>query len=237
MIGQARGPRAARHAAPQNHRLREGLSFCFVAGHAVFLDLPADRYFCLGPSHETAFRAWLSGKADLAAVALLRAQRLLEPASNPADRFAPVDLPPATSSLLDSPTRAPLAELGRAGAHLMLSALRLKRGGLAWSIAHLRRRKSRICAEGAPEGAVPIARAARIASAHETAGLVFSSHDKCLWRSLAIAAHLARAGIAAELVIGVRLRPFRAHSWIRLGEIAVNDTIENLRTFTPILVV
>lgn len=236
MTGQARGPQAARRAVPVSLRLREGLSFCLVAGRAVFLDLPADRYFCLAPELESAFQAWVSGKADPDAEADLRARRLLEPASNPSDRFAPMDLPQAASSLLDCTVDAPPCEIARAGAQLSLSALYLKRGGLARGVARFRRHKAGICSVGHRLDAGAMPRAARIARAHEAAGLLFSSHDKCLWRSLAIAEHLTRAGIVSELVIAVRLRPFRAHSWVQLGEVAANDRVENVRTFTPILV-
>lgn len=39
------------------HALRKGISFCDVSDRLLFLDLAADRYFCLGETAERAFRS------------------------------------------------------------------------------------------------------------------------------------------------------------------------------------
>ena len=44
------------------YRLCDQVSFCWVAGQAVFLDIRRDRYFCLAPDAEAIFRALLEAK-------------------------------------------------------------------------------------------------------------------------------------------------------------------------------
>ena len=63
-----------------------------------------------------------------------------------------------------------------------------------------------------------------------------SLRDACLPHSLAVAERLIRAGQPAQLVFGVRLGPFAAHCWVQQGSLVVNDRVEIVRTFTPILV-
>jgi hypothetical protein len=38
-------------------------------------------------------------------------------------------------------------------------------------------------------------------------------------------------------VIGVKLRPFAAHSWVQSGPWLVNDRIDMIRAYTPIMAV
>jgi hypothetical protein len=61
--------------------------------------------------------------------------------------------------------------------------------------------------------------------------------DRCLPRSIALALRLARDGLAAQLVIGVRTNPFGAHSWAQHEDEVLNDSVEEVLRFTPILIV
>lgn len=45
----------------------------------------------------------------------------------------------------------------------------------------------------------------------------------CLQRSAATVCLLRRAGISAELVIGTQQTPFRAHAWVEVQGLIVND--------------
>jgi hypothetical protein len=66
---------------------------------------------------------------------------------------------------------------------------------------------------------------------------VFTAHEKCLQDSLALVTFLASEGSRAHWVIGVKTRPFGAHSWVQSGETVLNDVHENVRRYRPILVV
>lgn len=56
----------------------------------------------------------------------------------------------------------------------------------------------------------------------------------CLFDSLCLARFLRRRGCAAELVIGVRARPFAAHCWIEANGIVLNTGGEDCASFSTI---
>jgi len=65
----------------------------------------------------------------------------------------------------------------------------------------------------------------------------FTAHDRCLQDALTLVCFLASEGIAAHWAIGVRTRPFGAHSWVQIGDAVLNDQHEQVRRYTSILVV
>ncbi len=64
-----------------------------------------------------------------------------------------------------------------------------------------------------------------------------TSHDRCLNDSLTLVHFLASQGLFPQWVIGVRVRPFCAHSWVQSGGVVLNDLPERVRAYEPILVV
>jgi hypothetical protein len=64
-----------------------------------------------------------------------------------------------------------------------------------------------------------------------------SSHDRCLNDSLALVHFLATQGLFPQWVIGVRVHPFCAHSWVQHAGIVLNDQPEHVRAYQPILIV
>jgi transglutaminase-like putative cysteine protease len=70
----------------------------------------------------------------------------------------------------------------------------------------------------------------------QRAGLLTSTRNFCLPYSIMLTKFLRRRGFAAQLVIGVSGRPFAAHSWVQIGDMVINDTIDNISRFTPIVV-
>ncbi|WP_418319630.1 lasso peptide biosynthesis B2 protein [Piscinibacter sakaiensis] len=67
--------------------------------------------------------------------------------------------------------------------------------------------------------------------------LVFTSKDQCLLDSLALLRFLAHWQIAATWVIGVKTRPFAAHSWLQSDATVLNDYCDRVRQYRPILIV
>jgi hypothetical protein len=66
--------------------------------------------------------------------------------------------------------------------------------------------------------------------------IVMTSKDRCLLDSLALIQFLASERLFPHWVIGVKTRPFGAHAWVQLGALVLNDRLERVRRFTPILV-
>ena len=65
----------------------------------------------------------------------------------------------------------------------------------------------------------------------------FSSHRRCLFHALVLVNFLSRYGVYPYFVMGVKVDPWAAHSWVQSGEYVLDGTPEQVRFFTPILVV
>lgn len=66
---------------------------------------------------------------------------------------------------------------------------------------------------------------------------VFGGNQRCLFHSLTLLLFLRRFGIHPRWVFGVRKAPFGAHCWLQEGEAVLNDRVERVAMFTPIMVV
>jgi len=65
----------------------------------------------------------------------------------------------------------------------------------------------------------------------------YTSKDRCLFGSLALAEYLAAFGVYPDLVIGVKTAPFAAHCWVQLSNMVLNDYAGKVREYTPIMAV
>jgi hypothetical protein len=66
---------------------------------------------------------------------------------------------------------------------------------------------------------------------------LFSARNACLFDSLALLLFLRRFGVCPDWIFGVRAGPFAAHCWLQSGSVVLNDSVENVRSYTPIMVV
>ena len=216
----------------------DSLSYCEVDERFVFLDVAHDRYFCLGADAEDAFRTALadagdSGDADGPAATANRPDRLMSAiVARQPQRCDAGDIP--MTSLLDSTPRPP-SILTVLSALVRLARVRrtLRRGGFAALIAGLRAAKAR----PVPVPAAERARIERLALDFERTARFTRSHDQCLPRAITLARMAVARGMDVELVIGVQLRPFAAHAWVRSGSTLLNEHVDAARIYTPILVV
>ena len=64
---------------------------------------------------------------------------------------------------------------------------------------------------------------------------LFTSQDACLFRSLFLLRFLVNRGVAPTWTFGVRLAPFGAHCWVEYEGAVLNDHLEHVAAFTPIL--
>ncbi|WP_310531292.1 lasso peptide biosynthesis B2 protein [Novosphingobium sp.] len=78
---------------------------------------------------------------------------------------------------------------------------------------------------------------ARVVRAFEQARLLRSTADRCLPRSIALALCLAARQCRVHVVLGVKLAPFAAHCWVQDGGAVLNDSLEEVQRYSPILVV
>lgn len=218
------------------YTLKPGVSFCRVSDRMMFLDVEADRYFCLSPTAEHCFARLIDGAAIAAEDDTILANLA---------RHGPLTGDSCGGPLLPCLAKAAtrtdpfgfvaspgLAQLMLAAGSLALAPLRLRLFGLGGVIRALQARKAR--------ATIPAPHDRRLtatAAAFVQLRYVATAHDRCLTRSIALASRLFAQGLPAELVLGVQLRPFAAHAWVQAGDRLLNDRVDVVRDFTPILVV
>jgi len=73
------------------------------------------------------------------------------------------------------------------------------------------------------EKKLPIDAVERICSAVDMACIWYWKEALCLQRSAATACLLKRYGVPAQMVIGAQQMPFKAHAWVEVAGVVVND--------------
>ena len=218
-------------------RLADHVFVADIDGRAVVLDLARDRYFALNPDLSRELRGLLAmegGAPDAAlrdrACAVLVRQGILTTDARPSNRRA---APLLETALWPSLATVDAPHLGlQVSALLALNAasasLRLR--PISGTVAWLSRRKRRSPADvrRRPEALLRAYRAARPG---------FPEKPICRLDALGLVLFLNRHGHPADLVFGVRLEPFQAHCWAQLGAAAVNEPVDSLRQYVPIMIV
>lgn len=228
---RARGREAARHRSMM-YRLQPGISFCLAADRVIFLDLDADRYFCLSPSAQRTFLRGVESEDDALLATLATAVPLSLDPAHPLIAPCPGVGEPAGSLLDCRLPRPDWRTMLLAASSLPIATARLRLCGMAATVRHLVRCKQRL-----PRRAARGDRLLQTVSAYSRLRYIATESDQCLPRSVAVAGRLAAIGLPAVLVIGVKLQPFAAHAWVQSGEWLANDRIDVVRDFTPILIV
>jgi hypothetical protein len=63
----------------------------------------------------------------------------------------------------------------------------------------------------------------------------YTGTDRCLLDSLVLSEFLCRFDVVPTLVLGVQSKPFGAHAWVQSQDTILNDTIEKVSRYVPIL--
>ena len=207
--------------------LHPDLSFCRVQDQFVFLNLAQDRYFSLGQDLAHAFGALLDGMAEPQSLALLEKRGIV--VTGVANPIVSCEGRSLKASMLDlAAGSTSVARVATLAVGFALMRTKLRRHGIAGPATELAaaRNSAKPSHDGAELGAT--------ARAYDWLCLVRGAHNLCLPHSLALAIDLARKGYAAEVVLGVQLRPFAAHCWVECQGTLVNDRFDRVRSYTPI---
>jgi Transglutaminase-like superfamily len=109
----------------------------------------------------------------------------------------------------------------------------IKFRSMAYTVRRLQTRKARYCSTGRDEAdLVELVRIFRFLTP-----LVYTAKDRCLFDSLALIEFLAAFRWFPTWIIGVTTRPFKAHSWIQNEGLILNDRLETVELYSPILAV
>jgi hypothetical protein len=217
------------------YAFRTGLHACEVDDTIIILDLPADRYFALGPRAGAACTALAAGadegRVDATALERLVADEVLI-AANQGSR-------PHLCKGPVSGTRYEGADAG-IGRHSAV-AMAVTRHLVALFEVRVRPLANILDGLGSSKRSLRHASgddrsAGDVGAAFLASDRVLSPTGRCLPRSVALARALKSAGVVADLVIGVKLHPFEAHCWVQVGGKLVAEESATVAPFTPILI-
>ncbi len=211
--------------------LGKGVSYCRVLGSYIFLDLRRDRYFSLGREAASAFGALVSGmEPDPRALSDLTIDGVLEATAGlelPQRQAAIV----ADGSLMHNSMPAGVGDVAEALWRRVSAERVLGMRGLRGCVATARRISERTLPQADMEQAA-------LASASFAASTLWRSRTaRCVSISLATLGWFAARQCHATFVVGVKLHPFEAHCWVQVGTRLINDEVDQVRPFVPILVV
>ena len=218
--------------------LSQSVSFCEIDGQRVFLDLVEDRYFGLSDTGNASFTKLITGACltaeDQRQLARLEQTGVLRSTADKC-RPTPCAAHPASSAILDQRV-LPAASVY----HALCAALALRRAKrqvgrvpLDRLCNEFRNAKREAQSRNPPaDDRVDV----RLAVAFQTAARLVGALDQCLALSFALGRSASAAGLPTDLLLGVRLRPFHAHAWIQVDGVILSDQFDNIRPYTPILV-
>ena len=219
----------------QAYGLRAGVHYCVANGMTTFLDIDADRYFGLPAGCQEAFdcltKVGAVPEPDVAALAPVINAQLLVPTDVGGDFPMPVAVPVVMESVIDQVEIGPsFWKFFRAWQCQKAAERELRRKPLSTVLANLANRG------GSTQHSLTTPADKVLASFFETS-IVTKNHDQCLRRSIAMVHYLTQYGCYPLFVIGVRNNPFEAHAWVQIRNIALNDDVEKIGRFTPILAI
>lgn len=213
--------------------LRKGTTFCIAGDQIVCLDIVGDRYFTVDAKAGAIMRELLhhpdGGKPD-GMGDLVRLGIASDDLARLWTGFA--ELP--RYSLLDTPqTGSHPAGIFKTICNLGWTALQLRMCALGKLLLSVCRYRDRASSTWSTSEEV----VRKVARAYQASEFIVAARGRCLNRSIAMTRQLLRAGQDVRLVFGVMMRPFRAHCWVQWRDVVLNDTLDHVRNFSPILVV
>ena len=232
--------------------LQPHVFLCRGKRHWVILDVNRDKYLCvhrpqfeaLGPSlkgwhavAEPGGRAAATASEDAGALAhdLLNLGILSEQAAGSKEALPTVYPLPTEAIEPDSPGHSYRSSCTHAVPFFAAAARasrELRRQPFQLTVDSVRERKRR---NSGPAGRPQLERARSLVSVFDRLRLYYPRSYLCLFDSLALIHFLARFGVFPDWVFGVSADPFEAHCWVQSGNVVLNDTVERVSAFTPIM--
>jgi hypothetical protein len=226
-----------------SYRLCEHVYWCERNSQVILLDLRADRYLALDSRASSLF-PHLVGSNDYCTtdtetselVEALRGRGLLTTKARGGEMGTGLALPsPAfevTADSLDGRLCLRARDVYAFWVALGKTTIRLRLLSLFHVVTAARRRHAILSRAGRSCNL-----ATHVAVFDRLRPFAFTARNACLFESLAMIEFLASFGVAASWVFGVQTAPFCAHCWVQLGDTVINDTVERVRGFTPIMAV
>ena len=217
------------------YKLAHDLHFALCPTRTIFLDVGRARYFCLAVDPDQAFRRWANGDRgdglygqldSLVAKGYLTAA---SEGSTPERRFPILNTAAEDIKIerIDAPWRIIVP--------VLIAFVRAQ-----WIIRHGGFKAAIDCVSTPGSGKIgPRSETARrdVVRAYLIGRRRIPFAPACLRDSLAMLIFLRRQGLSADFIVGVSDTPFTAHCWLQDRQVVLNDTVENVADFVPILVI
>ncbi len=197
------------------------LAYCDINGTLLFLDIARDRYFCLPEPDNSKALAYL----DQQGLGRCRQPKIC-PTSD--DISPPLALSPAIST-----GHFKIADVARA----IWVQRRVERQLTSRSFHSIIMGLATLLDCRAGQGCRSRRAPERTIRAFEYSRLLRTAANRCLPRSIALAVCLASDGMRANVVLGVKQGPFGAHCWVQHRTEVLNDSVEEVLRYRPILVI
>lgn len=196
-------------------------AWCQIDGTLIFLDIARDRYFQLTDceNHDMVIQMQLAGLPTSHQPACLPRPSALMQAKRTSDAIGKGAFN--------------LGEVARAMWVQRRVERRLKVQGFGPTLCYL----CQLLNSRHLDMPVSADTAQKVISAFAQGGLIRTAADRCLPRSIALAICLAARGVDVQLVIGVKIAPFGAHCWVQAGDEVLNETVEEVLRYEPIIAV
>lgn len=231
--------------------LSKHVFYCLTDNHCVFLDLRADQYLCLGRAQTNAIRALLNGGHAASVEAgdprqqdthdsdhrvtveslLQRGLLVQESARGKLPAPPSIEAPAAClkDNLDESRPQIRLTHIWHFLAAAITASMNLRWQSIESVVRMVGTRKS------PHDTVVDVDEVAELFKIFRVLRPYYPRSYLCLFDSLALLHFLARYGSFPQWVYGVKLLPFAAHCWVQVGDRVVNDIIDNVRDYTPIM--
>jgi hypothetical protein len=221
---------------------------CLNGSSLVLLDLKHDRYLALDAVRAGSLDGVVTGwpvrantpqTVDVAGriiASMLKRGLLTSERSQGKDPVAPpvaIQVDSALDAHTDDGTRLRLGHVVGFIRAVVMAVWQLRFRSMEWIVADVARRRAQIMTEGS-EPARSMLQLARIFV--RLRAFTYNVREACLFDSLALLYFLLREGYQPQWVIGVRSSPeFMAHSWIQHGGTVLNDSVDRVSVYTPIM--
>jgi hypothetical protein len=217
---------------------------CVANRHLVFLDLRQDKYLCLDQASSEVVGAMLRYEVACGAsngeravppaeiLSSLLARNLVTQDTMLGRPGAPASVPEASETFAGSIP----ATLGARHIAGFASASISAGASLRWQpIERIVERVRRAKPTGRPPATARPEEVAEVVASFGALRPYYPRPYLCLFDSLALLNYAARFGLFPTWVFAVRMDPFAAHCWVQDGSRVLNDTVEHVREYTPIM--
>ena len=230
--------------------IADNIFLCLTEDYCVILDLRADNYLCMERKNMTALGPWLEGwpsstqgsppafmPDELASfTAKLLEAGILTRDNRQSRSAAPTAVYPSTDvykELGSGTARPSLLDWYRFALAAHSAHVALKRGRLEDTVRSVSNRRNLSDDNLTDPGSTD--ELSVLVAKFNTMRQAFPRRYLCLYDSLALVNFLSRFNFFPQWVFGVRSNPFMAHCWVQSGSVVLNDTLDQVCSYTPIM--